>query len=62
MTNLEIPTIGVLGSLVRSGIRAFVYRYSDTISLSSLLFNYFISFITFEEQKKVLLIIDLILM
>ncbi|KAK9987105.1 hypothetical protein SO802_032056 [Lithocarpus litseifolius] len=25
MTNLEIPTIGVLGSLVKSGIRAFVY-------------------------------------
>ena len=27
MKNLEIPTIGVVGSLVKSGIRVLVYRY-----------------------------------
>jgi serine carboxypeptidase-like clade II len=40
LLNLQIPTINVVGSLVRSGIRVLVYRY-DEIKVQSSFFNHF---------------------
>lgn len=32
LLNLQIPTINIVGSLVKSGIRVLVYRYSRRIN------------------------------
>lgn len=36
LLNLQIPTINIVGSLVKSGIRVLVYRYSISVKLKDL--------------------------